>query len=240
MSIEKPPQAELETLRLPVLQALPRSGRRDHRSPKRTFLIRRITEALAAMPQEVAVEPLVAVVQPEVQVEMVVQAEAPVANATPESPDCELGAECEGCPVCEAPVETETPSPALSAEDAPVEKKSRGRFAAMTIEEPGAKYLEVLGRTTGSSDRGYLLIWKVREAEKGRLTVGPRQARATEGNTDEAKTLPLRLDTPAITAMDAAWRQQGIPSPTEFLPCAIGQNHSHLGATDAPALFATK
>jgi hypothetical protein len=40
--------------------------------------------------------------------------------------------------------------------------------------------------------------------------------------------------------MDAAWRQQGIPSRTEFLRRAIGHYLGHLGATDAAAVFATK
>jgi hypothetical protein len=241
MSIEKNTQAELETLRLPELQARFREVVGEiTRSPNRTFLIRRITEALAAKPQEVAAEAEVEADQPEAPVETVTQTEeAPVSDETPESPDCELGAECEGCPVCEAPVKGESPSPAPSAEAAPAEKKTRGRFSAMTIEQLQVKYLDVVGRATGSSDRGYL-IWKIREAEKGRVTVGPRQARATEGNTDEAKTLPLRLDAPAITAMDTVWRQQGIPSRTEFLRRAIGHYLGHLGATNAAALFSTK
>jgi hypothetical protein len=241
MSIEKNTQAELETLRLPELQARFREVVGEiTRSPNRTFLIRRITEALAAQAQsEVTVEPQLEATQPDVQrLETLVRTEETVTNTTPESSECELGAECEGCPVCEAPVEDETPSLTPSAE-ALAEKKTRGRFSAMSIEELQAKYLEVVGRATGSSDRGYL-IWKIREAEKGRVTVGPRQARTTEGNPDEAKTLPLRLDAPAITAMDAAWRQQGIPSRTEFLRRAIGHYLGHLGATDAAVLFATK
>ena len=50
----------------------------------------------------------------------------------------------------------------------------------MTIEELQAKYLEVVGRSTGSDDRRYL-IWKIREAEKGRINVGPRKTRARDG-----------------------------------------------------------
>jgi hypothetical protein len=242
MSIEKNTQAELETLRLPELQVRFREVVGEiTRSPNRTFLIRRITEALAAKVQPaVTAEPQEEEAPPETQVETVMPAvEETATTATPESPEYAHADECEGYPVCEEPVEDETPSPAPSSEATATEKKTRGRFSAMTIEELQAKYLEVVERATGSSDRGYL-IWKIREAEKGRITVGPRQARATEGNTDEAKTLPLRLEAPAITAMDAAWRQQGIPSRTEFLRRAIGHYLGHLGASDAAALFATK
>ncbi len=70
-------------------------------------------------------------------------------------------------------------APELEPETTPDESpppKGRG-FAAMTIEEPQTKYLEVVGRATGSDDRRYL-IWKIREAEKGRINVGPRKTRA--------------------------------------------------------------
>jgi hypothetical protein len=49
----------------------------------------------------------------------------------------------------------------------------------MTIEELRAKYLDVVGRATGSDDKRYL-IWKIREAEKGRIPVGPRKTRARD------------------------------------------------------------
>jgi hypothetical protein len=52
-----------------------------------------------------------------------------------------------------------------------------------------AKYLEVIGRSTGSDDRGYL-IWKIREAEKGRINLGPRKTRARDGESDRAGGSP--------------------------------------------------
>lgn len=60
--------------------------------------------------------------------------------------------------------------------------RPRGRFATMSVEELQAKYLEAVGRATGSDDRRYL-IWKIREVEKGRIPVGPRPARTASLRT---------------------------------------------------------
>src|SRR5690606_33896694 len=100
-----------------------------------------------------------------------------------------------------------------TASDAP--KPPRGRFAAMTIEELQTKYLEVVGRATGSDDRRYL-IWKIREAEKGRIPVGPRKTRERDGEPLDVKILPLRLEADVADKMDEAWRAKGIKNRMEF------------------------
>lgn len=114
--------------------------------------------------------------------------------------------------------------------------KPRGRFASMTIEELQTKYLDVVGRSTGSDDRRYL-IWKIREAEKGRINVGPRKTRARDGEPLEVKILPLRLEVDVADKMDEAWRAKGIRNRMEFFRGAIGHYLAHLGARDAAALF---
>jgi hypothetical protein len=114
--------------------------------------------------------------------------------------------------------------------------KPRGRFASMTIEELQAKYLEVVGRSTGSDDRRYL-IWKISEAEKGRINVGPRKTRARDGEPLDVKILPLRLEANVADRMDEAWRAKGIKNRMEFFRGAIGHYLAHLGARDAAALF---
>ncbi len=55
-------------------------------------------------------------------------------------------------------------APEAAPAEATEPPRPRGRFAAMSVEELQAKYLEVVGRATGSDDRRYL-IWKIREAE---------------------------------------------------------------------------
>jgi hypothetical protein len=115
--------------------------------------------------------------------------------------------------------------------------KPRGRFASMSIEELQAKYLEAVGRATGSDDRRYL-IWKIREAEKGRIPVGPRKTRERNGEPVDVKILPLRLEAEVVERMDEAWRARGIKNRMEFFRRALGHYLSHLGAEEAAALFA--
>ncbi|HWO10631.1 MAG TPA: hypothetical protein VNN80_14160, partial [Polyangiaceae bacterium] len=99
-----------------------------------------------------------------------------------------------------------------------------------------AKYIEVVGRSTGSDDRRYL-IWKIREAEKGRINVGPRKTRARAGEPLDVKILPLRLEADVADKMDEAWRAKGIKNRMEFFRGAIGHYLAHLGARDTAALF---
>jgi hypothetical protein len=130
---------------------------------------------------------------------------------------------------------TAAPEPETTlAENMP--PKPRGRFASMTIEELQTKYLDVIGRSTGSDDRRYL-IWKIREAEKGRINVGPRKTRAHGGEPLDVKILPLRLEADVADKMDAAWRAKGIKNRMEFFRGAIGHYLAHVGAHDAAALF---
>ena len=94
----------------------------------------------------------------------------------------------------------------------------------------------VVGRSTGSDDRRHL-IWKIREAEKGRINVGPHKTRARDGEPLDVKILPLRLEADVADKMDEAWRAKGIKNRMEFFRGAIGHYLAHLGARDAAALF---
>lgn len=116
-------------------------------------------------------------------------------------------------------------------------KPPRGRFSSMTIEELQTRYREVIGRDTGSVDKRYI-VWKLREAEKGRINVGPRKTRTRDGEPLDVKILPLRLDADVADKMDEAWRSKGIKSRMEFFRGALGVYLTQLGARDAAALFA--
>ena len=124
-----------------------------------------------------------------------------------------------------------------TASDASGIRRERGRLRTMTVEEPQGMCLEKVGRPTGSADKGYL-IWKIREAEKGRIPIGPRESRTADqqGSTD-VRILPLRLDVRAVERMDAAWKAHGMKSRMEFFRRALGHYLEHIGAHDAAALF---
>jgi hypothetical protein len=119
---------------------------------------------------------------------------------------------------------TARPSESVVATTEPTDidpPKTRGRFASMTVEELQAKYLEVVQRPTSSVARTYLL-WKIREAEKGRIPVGPRKTRERNGEPVDVKILPLRLEAEVVERMDEAWRTRGIKNRMEFFRGAIG------------------
>ncbi len=179
----KAKKENLETLPLPKLwERFKEATGESTRSPNKRFLVRRITEALAAR------APTVATTEPE----------PTTASDTPKPP--------------------------------------RGRFASMTIEELQTKYPEVVGRPTGSSAKNYL-VWKIREAEKGRINVGPCKTRARDGEPLDVKILPLRLETELADKMDEAWRSKGTKNRMEFFRGAIGAYLTQLGARDVAALF---
>ena len=202
---------ELDRLRLPELQERFREViGEETRCPNRTFLIRRITEAIAAR--------------------AATSAEAEPAEPAP-SPNV--------APTFARAARARTASPGKPTSASPrTDRPQRGRFKSMTIDELQTAYLSIVGRPTGSTDRRYL-IWKIREAEKGRVPIGPRATRTPgqEAQSD-VKILPLRIGTEAVEKIDAVWRNAGMPSRMEFFRRALGHFLKHLGQRDAAALFA--
>ncbi len=200
---------ELERLRLPELQARFREVVGEtSRSPNRKFLMRRIEEALAARAE---------------QEQSSASSEHVIEERTAEPASLQADA-------------VETPSEATT-EVVPSVSRQRGRFVSMSVEELQTKYLEVVGRATGSDDRRYL-IWKIREAEKGRIPVGPRKTTERSGEPLDVKTLPLRLEAAVVERMDEAWRSRGIKNRMEFFRRALGHYLTHVGADEAAAMFA--
>jgi|GEM_PF-899283 len=217
-------RAELEALRLPELkERYHQVLGTETRCPNRTFLIRSICNAL--------------------RTEVVAAAEHAVASdvsdaAEPAVPASAANVAPEVAPATEAPsAQAEAPSAPSGRQRRPrAEQPPRGRFSSMTVEELQCKYVEVVGRDTGSSSKAYL-VWKIREAEKGRIPIGPRQTRARDAEPADVKILPLRLEADTVAAMDEAWRTRGIKTRMEFLRRALGHYLLHLGAADAAAKF---
>jgi hypothetical protein len=110
-----------------------------------------------------------------------------------------------------------------------------GKLTRLDVPELQARYLEVVGRPTGSTNSAYM-IWKIREAQKGHIPVGPRKNAHRAGVT--FKVLPLRMESAVVDKLDEAWRSRGIKNRMEFFRGALGHYLKHLGAEDAAALFA--
>ncbi|CAM4283203.1 DUF2924 domain-containing protein [Corallococcus exiguus] len=192
---------KLESMSLTELRARYREFvGEETRSPNKTYLIRRIEEALAAKKQR-----------------------SPSRRATATAPSASPAPVARAAPTAEGTQPT----------------RQRGRFASMTIGELQAKYREAVGRPTGSSNPSYLQ-WKIREAEAGRVPVGPRPEREAKVGEDGKRVIPLSFDAKELQVLDKAWRDAGIPSRTRFFRRAVHRELTAMGATEAAALFAPK
>lgn len=156
------------------------------RSPNKTFLIRRITEALQAT-------------------------EAGAKTAKAKEPETD------------AP-ETE-PAPA------------REKLTKLDVPTLQARYLEVVGRPTSSSSAAYLR-WKITQAQKGRIPVGPRKSAHREGVT--FKVLPLRMESDLVDKLDEAWRRHGLHSRMDLFRKSLQAFLSSAGEADVAAMLATE
>jgi hypothetical protein len=135
-----------------------------------------------------------------------------------------------------APADATSPSGSTTAKahvkaKVPVTEK----LTRLDVAELQARYLEVVGRPTGSTSKAYM-VWKIREARKGRIPLGPRKNAHREGVT--FKVLPLRMEAAVVDKVDEAWRSRGIKNRMEFFRGALGHYLKQLGAEDAAALFA--
>jgi len=190
----------LEKLRLPELRArYAEVLGEETRAPNRTYLIRRITEALEAR-----------------------AAETPVPAETEPQ---------------EAPVETAQHTEETAAASVDTSDATETKLSKLPIAELQARYLEVVQRPTSSEHRRYL-IWKIREAQKGRIPVGPRGSRRADGEALDFKVLPLRMEADLVAKLDEARERLGLKSRMELLRRSIHLFLAREGEAEVAALFA--
>ena len=124
---------------------------------------------------------------------------------------------------------------ATAGTNPPVEPAAPGeKLTKLDVPALQARYLDVVGRPTQSTNAAYL-VWKIREAQKGRITIGPRRNARREGVT--FKVLPLRLEADLVAELDEAWRRQGLPSRMELIRRALQSFAATTGETALAALF---
>ena len=204
---------DLEKMKLSELQATFTEliGEKT-RCPNRTFLIRRITEAIASKHPTTA-------------------------------SDREVRETIEGASV--AVPETAVTSPTTAGTDAkPIALQPKDEHPASSIaprlselDVPAlqARYHEIVGRTTASVNRSYLL-WKIREAEKGRVSIGPSQSRRGKGAT--IQVLPLRLEAELVGQLDDAWRRLGLRSRMDLFRRSLQTYLASAGESELAELIA--
>ena len=121
----------------------------------------------------------------------------------------------EALEACEQQTNAEPPAPATTTP----ETGPKVKLTKLSVAELQAMYREVVGRETRSSDSAYL-VWKLRQAQKGRVRVGPIERRAP-GEAANVKVLPLRMTAAEVEALDEAWRRLGFKSRTAMIRKAI-------------------
>jgi len=113
---------------------------------------------------------------------------------------------------------------------------AREKLTKLDVPTLQARYLEVVGRSTGSDNKAYL-IWKIREAQKGRIPVGPRKSAYREGVT--FKVLPLRMESDLVDKLDEAWKRQGLHSRMDLFRKSLQAFLASAGEADVAAMLAT-
>lgn len=194
---------DLRALRLPDLQArFAELVGEKTRCPNKAFLLRRIGEAL----------------------------EARAGRATPtEDVTAEAATSNDEAP---APVDVATDAPA--PDDVRTDDEGEGtepdgaRLQDLDVEQLRARYLDVVGRGTGSHDKRYL-IWKIRQAQQGKVPVGPVGRRQPGEPPVEHKVLPLRMPAETVEALDDVWRRRGLKSRMDLFRHALDQYLTGLG-----------
>lgn len=99
------------------------------------------------------------------------------------------------------------------------EASPKVKLTKLSVAELQAMYREVVGRPSSSSSSAYL-VWKLRQAQKGRIRLGPVERRAP-GDAADVKVLPLRMTAAEVEALDEAWRRLGFKSRTAMFKKAI-------------------
>ncbi len=137
----------------------------------------------------------------------------------------------------EAPVAaTEAPAPADAApiaEGTPEAGPTPKRKRDMSTAELQAEYLDVVGRVTTSTNRGYL-YWKMAQARKGRITVGAIERRPPKP-AGAMQVLPLGLLRETTRLLDAAVKAAGVKSRSAFIRAALIEKLRAIAGPDAAA-----
>ncbi|HHH30181.1 MAG TPA: ribbon-helix-helix protein, CopG family [Polyangiaceae bacterium] len=80
--------------------------------------------------------------------------------------------------------------------------------------------------------------WKVRQAQKGKIPVGPRRTRPTDGEAPNFKVLPLRMEAELVTQLDEARERLGLKSRMELFRRSLHTFLLEVGEVRVAEMFA--
>jgi len=133
----------------------------------------------------------------------------------------------------EAATTASTPTPKDGAAESDSDQVT---VRELSVAELQARHLEVIGRPTGSSHVGYLR-WRLRQAERGRIRVGPARRSHREGDATDFKVLPFRVDATVVTSLDQARERLGLGSRVELLRRALHDYLYEAGEREVAEFF---
>jgi hypothetical protein len=99
------------------------------------------------------------------------------------------------------------------------------------------RYLEVVGRPTQSDNAAYLK-WKIRQAERGKVPVGPLQSRREPGIARDFKVLPVRMESDLVDKLDEAWKRRGLKSRMELFRISLRNYLASIGEIEIAEMLA--
>ena len=195
----------LKEMRLPELRArYAEVIGEESRCPNKTFLARKIAEALAEGSRG--------------------EDEAPAPTTTTDEPAPEV-AEATDAEVAD------------DKQDQVATETAGVKLTKLSVAELQARYREVIQRDTSSTNKAYL-VWKLRQAEKGRISIGPRRSRKADGEAANCKVLPLRMEADLVTQLDEARERLGLKSRMELMRRSLHAFLLEAGEVRVAELFA--
>lgn len=96
------------------------------------------------------------------------------------------------------------------------------KLTKMSVSELRAQYVYEIGRETGSYNRGYL-IWKIRQARNGHITIGPLEGKQAIAQNNEHQTIPIRMRQATVARLDAARKRLKLKSRHELIRRALAE-----------------
>lgn len=227
----------LGTMRVGELQALlaELTGEKS-RSPNRVYLVRRIMEA-AVLPMALEGEPAgEAVATGTAEPKSAASQIAPSAAQGPRRAPQNEEATTNATPEPDATTDHPAANPIVKATAVPVtaSQPSRGattdqKLPTLDIQALQALYAEVTGRQTCSVHRNSL-IYRIRQAQKGGVPLGPRASRRQDGG--KAKVLPLRMEASLVHRLDEARLRLGLRSRMDLIRTALQSCLAAAGETE--------
>lgn len=124
-----------------------------------------------------------------------------------------------------------------SIEEAGTENNQEpSKLSRLDVDALRERYLEVVGRSTNSTDKRYL-IWKIKQAEQGKVPVGPLPGRRGDGIERDYKILPVRMESDLVQKLDEAWQRQGLKSRMELFRKSLASYLASKGEDDLAELL---